>query len=322
MIKKILSALMWRLLILEIHIRGPRLKNKSWRKKLQAYAPKYHRTFPIFISFLVDERRKAAYLNMPKAAGTSLMRTLLESEVMRKKFDQVRSENKQIKALGRLNWLIADAQASDLFPINMEIIRHTTEGWVLIGRDKKGSFAHQSIASGEMNSYFTFTFVRNPFSRFVSFFRDKYRYKAFRHRDGRYYSTLHVFFWLIEISSFADLTRKVSRLPDFHLDEHSAPQYLKLDSLEALGVRVNFIGKFETLEQDFEKIRKRFNLLPLEHDNRSSGAHEDWRDYYTPQTAKMVYQRYRRDFEMFGYEDEYPKLLDYLASKSIKPHHE
>ena len=41
------------------------------------------------------------------------------------------------------------------------------------------------------------------------------------------------------------------------------------------------------------------------------------RDYYTPKTAKMIYQRYRKDFERFGYEDEYPKLLDYLASNNI-----
>ncbi|MPN62502.1 hypothetical protein SDC9_210251 [bioreactor metagenome] len=38
-------------------------------------------------------------------------------------------------------------------------------------------------------------------------------------------------------------------------------------------------------------------------------------DYYTPKTAKMVYRKYRKDFETFGYEDEYTKLLTYLAAK-------
>ena len=99
-------------------------------------------------------------------------------------------------------------------------------------------------------------------------------------------------------------------------------QHIRIDRFKAAGGRIDFIGKFETLKEDFEKVRVHLDLDSLMHKNKSTGEHSDWRDYYTPKTAKMVYQRYSKDFEMFGYEDEYPKLLDYLAGQRVKKTHD
>ena len=184
----------------------------------------------------------------------------------------------------------------------------------MTGRNTEKNFRRKRITLDEVNSYSVFTFVRNPFSRFVSLFQHLYSYQ-----NGQY----HVWnkemcnFWVHEVSSFSELVYKTSKLADCHLEPHAFPQHLSTDSFQASGGKIDFIGKFETLQQDFEPIRQKFNLLSLEHQNKSKSEHEDWRDYYTPKTAKLIYQRYRKDFEMFGYEDEYSKLLDYLATQRI-----
>ena len=321
---KMIPNLIERLVILEFLIRGPRIKNSAWRVKMGKYLRSKGTNYKIFpppLNLLVDEHKKIAFLNMPKVAGTSLMRTLLESETMRQDFDRTRNKHKEIPRLGRINWLIADPEASSFFPINMKIVRHHPEGWRLIGQDKDSGWANKNISPDEINSYFIFTFVRNPFSRLVSFFQQKYKYESSTLEGGRYEITLpkHIpFFWLFEVSSFSDLVFKVSRLPDFNSEEHHAPQQIKMDTMKANGMNIDFIGKYETLQKDFEPLKRRFDLLPLEHHNKSTGEKENWRDYYTAKTAKMIYKRFRKDFEMFGYEDEYPKLLDYLAGQRVK----
>ncbi len=288
-------------------------------------------TFPIPLNFFVDEQRRVAYFNMPKVAGTSLSHTLLESEKMRQDFYHMRTSNADVKAFQRLNWLLRDERASKLFPVNIKIIRQmqhaeykpatpaiaAPEKLLLVGVSKEKIYKKERIdlnhINDYLNGYFIFTFVRNPFDRLVSFFQEKYTYE-----NGRYihYRPEIIFFWFKEISSFEDFIYKISKTPDLHLEEHFAPQYIKTDRLKAFGIDINFIGRFEALEQDFEKVKTKFNLLPLEHINKSKGKHSDWRDYYTPQTAKMIYKRYHKDFEMFGYQDEYPKLLAYLKTKS------
>ena len=64
---------------------------------------------------------------------------------------------------------------------------------------------------------------------------------------------------------------------------------------------MDFVGRFETLEQDYAAVAARLGVQPdLPHANRT--VHEDYRTYYTPETAEIVRQRFSRDVETFGYE--------------------
>lgn len=38
-------------------------------------------------------------------------------------------------------------------------------------------------------------------------------------------------------------------------------------------------------------------------------------DYYTLETARLVYKKYRKDVEAFGYQDSYRRLISYLKKK-------
>src|ERR1700726_3003053 len=64
---------------------------------------------------------------------------------------------------------------------------------------------------------------------------------------------------------------------------------------------VDFIGKYEALQQDFDVVRKKLNLsAELPHVNRST--HDGYRKYYSDRTRDIVSKRFEKDIRHFGYE--------------------
>jgi hypothetical protein len=69
---------------------------------------------------------------------------------------------------------------------------------------------------------------------------------------------------------------------------------------------VDFVGRFETLEEDFATLCTALGLRArLPHVNRS--RHGDYRTYYTPRTVHLVEEYWAEDIEMFGYTFEEPE---------------
>ena len=146
---------------------------------------------------------------------------------------------------------------------------------------------------------FKFAFVRNPFDRLVSCYQNKV--------VDEYYPLQKRYFGIIKRNqSFDDFVRGVCKIPDTLSDFHFRSQYSILyDRGEPL---VNYVGKLENFEKDFEPIKKKYKLKVVKKVNVSK-KRRDYKKYYTPELAKMVYERYKQDVEVFGYEKEYQKLL-------------
>jgi hypothetical protein len=103
---------------------------------------------------------------------------------------------------------------------------------------------------------------------------------------------------------FPDFVRAVVRLPDNRCDLHLRSQHRFITDRH--GTVVDFIGRFERLEEDWDVLRERFGLPALPQRNVSSRA--QYADAYTPELARLVAERYRRDVELFGYGDEITRL--------------
>lgn len=160
------------------------------------------------------------------------------------------------------------------------------------------------------NSYYKFTFVRNPFKRLVSCFEDK----CIQHPDDICWDS-YLFRDLFRVRDFNQFVRRFFLLPGCLDEPHFAGQY-RLIYDKGDKCLVDFVGKVENIKEEYEPIRERFNLLPLSHTNRAASlTGKYWMDYYTPFTAWLVYRKYKKDFIAFGYEDEYTKLKEYLKGK-------
>ena len=119
--------------------------------------------------------------------------------------------------------------------------------------------------------------------------------------------------------TFRQLVEYLCATENKDLNLHWKPQYLFLGS-----ANLDFIGRMEKLNEDFEYIKQKTNLsLDLPEINKTvtasfSGNSHNYQDaypseliqleiypscreLYTPELIKLVKQRYREDIELFGY---------------------
>lgn len=148
--------------------------------------------------------------------------------------------------------------------------------------------------------YFKFAFVRNPWDRLVS----EYRYLGLEGETP---------FRSFVTNSFAN--------PDDYSDvaRHICPQ---VDYVTGPGGKfiVDFVGRFESLQDDFGTVARRLGLgeLSLPHRNASGGRapsrlrrllatfegkkqRRPYQDYYDDELRKRVSDFYTGDIERFGY---------------------
>lgn len=174
----------------------------------------------------------------------------------------------------------------------------------LLVSDIEGETRYRYRLPDDFNG-FKFTFVRNPFARTVSCYRNRVEGREIAF--FRYYKLIG----LEKDYGFENYVKAIANVPDEWAERHFASQYFQ--AYENGKCIVDFVGRFENLNDDYEWIRKRYDLEPLEHRNASSKY--DYRDFYTEELAELVYRRYKIDFETFGYKEEYVKLLDYIREK-------
>ena len=128
---------------------------------------------------------------------------------------------------------------------------------------------------------FTFTIVRNPFDRLVSY----YEYSKQARSDPS-----SVQFGLPPLGSFEDWF------------DASPPRtqlsYIADDEGEIL---VDFIGRYESLEQDLAYISDRLRTQALELPRMNASKRGDYRAYYSDALKDKAEQRYQEDLEAFDY---------------------
>ena len=162
---------------------------------------------------------------------------------------------------------------------------------------------HEDLNPDEA-AFFTFTFVRNPFIRLISCYENKY------HANG-VHRIFEEYLWgyMTQDEGFETFVKRVCALPYRMMDRHFRRQHDLVYDKNG-NRRCEYVGHFETLEEDFAFIRKQYGLSDLPHLN-STGTH-NWMDYYTCETAELVYRTFEKDFISFGYEYSYHELMSYL----------
>ena len=68
------------------------------------------------------------------------------------------------------------------------------------------------------------------------------------------------------------------------------------------AVIVDFIGRFENLNEDTGTVFRNLGISGASLPHNNSSHHRDYRSYYTEETRDLVAERYARDIEFFGYE--------------------
>ena len=164
--------------------------------------------------------------------------------------------------------------------------------------DNKGAvtFAHTSIDAlfdkdiihkDFFENAFKFCFVRNPWDRLVSLFF----YREFHKK----YDSFQQF-----CLDFKDKEIEPIGLYNSRLNSQFNDQLSWIIGKNG-RLLVDFIGRYERLEDDFRKICRIISIRKsLPHRNATRHAH--YREYYNAESIEIVRKRYSRDIEYFGYD--------------------
>jgi chondroitin 4-sulfotransferase 11 len=225
--------------------------------------------------FYFIDALELVYLSIPKAACTAIKLALAKAIGIDYKPDQ-----------------------------NLAYMAHFHPHWQ--GNQERGEL------SAARRGYYRFSFVRNPFDRLVSCYRQKILLAPPSWMPAPFFQGY--LFVLPANSSFADFCQRVSRIPDALADSHFKSQYALLYRGDEL--QVDAVGKVEQLERDWKPIAERYGLDPVlvqaNVTKDKPGCHSDYRLYYTEPLIQLVYERYRKDVELFGYRKDYENLLEFV----------
>jgi hypothetical protein len=140
---------------------------------------------------------------------------------------------------------------------------------------------HHYLSQELFDTYFKFAFVRNPWCRTVS---------------------MYYYFGFDAKISFNDFV--VVSLPELFRNYNwfvkPQSEFIYFNN----KLMVDFVGKYENLQSDFNTICNTLHIEPsvLTHRNKSKKRFNNYRDYYTSISKDLVYKLYRQDFDFFKYE--------------------
>ncbi len=245
---------------------------------------------------IISESKKFIYIHIFKTGGSTI--TDLISPYVDEKF-----RNKKIKKEG-IGW-------QPTWHING-------------GQHARFSRSLSTLDSMKINldEYFFFTFVRNPYSWILSIWNNFYRYptgnspknitsntkliiKKLINRKTQA-QTFHSLFPDGSFKSFILFLEQISK-DGTKEEKRSWGAYDQYSFIENdRDIQFNFIGKFENFEMDVKKALERLNIeaslrLPHRTYSRNQEERKNYLSYYDDQSIEIVNRLFKRDFQAFDY---------------------
>ena len=168
---------------------------------------------------------------------------------------------------------------------------------------RKKSFVYQThhhVCHQELNSeyknYFKFAFVRNPFDKMAS------EYKWFTNTEHEYpLPKVKEFYRGKSFKSFLETFLNTATRKHRHRfgDPYHSLSYMTL--LQPIE-QIDFIGKVENLQEDFNVVCDKIGISKQELPHKNKSKYKHYTEYYDDETRQIVAEKYAKDIEYFGYE--------------------
>jgi hypothetical protein len=221
----------------------------------------------------LSHKGRFVFIHVPKVAGTSLIRSFEEADLDLdfmgiNLWPRLGATDRRIEIVRKLR---------SVFPVN------TIAGFA---EQHMPAVVLREFLPPEMwEEYFKFAFVRNPWDLVVSTYHFFQQYPAAMAMDPDYRFVVEY----LDFERFVYLyPTLISDMSSMFCDERGAPI-------------VDYIGRFETMEEDFSVISQRIGIdVELQHVNASRRS--SYRDYYSDLSRSVVASHFARDIERFGYE--------------------
>ena len=182
------------------------------------------------------------------------------------------------------------AYASDGYILEIEGRRYTPRHLTPTQLIELGLLDEQTL-----NDYFAFTFVRNPWDRLVSIFISHHKpfFPNFRS-------------YVIEVENIIKrymdgksllFNRRKNAMSDMFLQPQIG--FIKYNEKNVM----DFVGRFENFEEDYEKLCNMLNIPVIHHHKRQSDRLH-YSKYYNDHRRDLIANLYKEDIDFFGYKFE------------------
>lgn len=137
---------------------------------------------------------------------------------------------------------------------------------------------------------FKFTFVRNPWDRFVSIYNycvkgsDVYRCRNVEQE--------------VSFELFCDIRATGLHIGNpfvWNIHYRAQSDFIDLNDID-------FIGRFENIQHDFDRVCECIGLEQIELQKVNCTDRMNYIEYYNDRTRDIIYNVYRNDIKHFGYE--------------------
>jgi len=149
------------------------------------------------------------------------------------------------------------------------------------------AFEYKKLNPNEFDNYFSFTFVRNPWDRVVSF----YHYQIKRGWD---------FYPFDETIPFKKFVKNWLKQMPAQTSLNTHPCYDWISDKDD-NLLVDFIGRFENFQEDFNVVCDKIGIPHQKLPHKNKSKHKHYTEYYDDETKQIVAEKYAKDIEYFGY---------------------
>ncbi len=151
-----------------------------------------------------------------------------------------------------------------------------------VSKHLKAAFKPELTAS-QFNQYYKFTFVRNSWARLYSWYYNILKDDRLRDVFG------------IESKDYS--------FEDFISNNFDHTKFSQLNYIKDKSGMVNmdFIGRFENLQEDFTKVCNHLNIEDSQLPKLLHTKYDSYTIHYTLKTRELVYNLYKEEIDYFGF---------------------
>lgn len=169
---------------------------------------------------------------------------------------------------------------------------------------QSANIIRKTVGIKTWDSYSSFSFVRNPYSRVVSLYT--WVSKTINNCDERDWKKQNWYKWplfhaYLTTDSFSEFIRS-------HFYEQAPltkDQFSWVCDENRENIIVDFIGKTESLNKDLNKVIKELQIPDVHLEELNVSSRKNYREYYSCEDdIEFVHNKYEVDFDKFGYDRE------------------
>jgi len=139
------------------------------------------------------------------------------------------------------------------------------------------------VNNEQYTSYYKFTFVRNPWERAFSWYKNVMRDEIHK-SNHKIKGNLSLKYFLRRYAGKGMLRPQTYWIKSFNGE-----------------INLDYIGRFENLTEDFNKICMNLGIDQIKLPHKVKGSSEDYREHYDEEAINIVKFVYKEEIKMFNY---------------------